>query len=254
MSDPGSSSSEDGGRAGLFLTTHWSLVLTVGQADPARAMEALDQLCQAYWYPLYAYLRRRGYAEADAQDLTQGFFTVLIKRRALEKVVPGRAKFRTFLLCALRNYLLDEHDRVHAQKRGGGQPVISLDAQQAEQRYRVEVPDTETPESLFERTWATTLIDQAVNRLEREFVAEGKEIQFAHLRGFIVDGVRTRHYAEVAQHLGMSEEAVKKAVQRLRDRFRATIREEIAKTVTTRTEVDEELRHLIAALSRDKPA
>ncbi len=210
---------------------------------------ALETLCRTYWYPLYAYVRRRGYSEHDAEDLIQGFFTVLLKRQALENVTPGRGKFRSFLLTALNHFLHDEHDRQQAQKRGGGQPVISLDAQFAEQRYLLEPPNTETPEKLFERRWAMTVIDGAMDRLQEAFAADHKTSLFEHLRGFIVDGVESRTYAQVAQQVGMSEEAVKKTIQRLRRRYREAIREEIAETVATATEIDEELRHLVSVLS-----
>jgi len=177
---------------------------------------------------------------------------MLLKRRALERVVPGKARFRTYLLSALNNFLGDEHDRQHAQKRGGGQPAISLDAQEAEQRYRVQPLDTETPEKLFERTWAMTLIDRAMSRLRQEFAEDGKGAIFEELRGCIVEGVKEGPYDEVAARIGMSEEAVRKTVQRLRRRFRQVIREEIAKTVATKSEIDEELRHLVAVVSSSK--
>lgn len=234
---------------GMFTTTHWSVVLRVGQEDSTQAMAALEQLCRTYWYPLYAYVRRRGCTEHDAQDLIQGFFALLLKRQALQKVEPGRGKFRSFLVTALNNFLHDEHDRQQAQKRGGGQPVISLDAQEAEQRYRLEPPDTETPEKLFDRRWALTLIDVAIGRLRQEFADARKASLFEHLCRFIVQGVDNRSYAEVAQQVGMNEEAVKKAIQRLRRRYREAIREQIALTVTTPREIEEELRHLVSVLS-----
>jgi len=235
---------------GMFTTTHWSVVLAAGQEnDTTKARVALNKLCRTYWYPLYAYVRRRGNAEQEAEDLIQGFFAVLLKRQALQNVTQGRGKFRSFLLTALNHFLSDEHDWQHAQKRGGGQPVISLDAQGAEERYRLEPPDTETPEKLFERRWAMTLIDGAMDRLRQAFAAEQKTALFDQLRGFIVDGADTRTYAQVAAQVGMTEEAVKKAVQRLRRRYQDAIREEIAQTVASPAEVEEELRHLVSVLS-----
>ena len=244
------SSSEDiGARAAAFTTTHWSVVVAAGHEDSSQARAALETLCRTYWYPLYAYVRRRGQSEHDAQDLIQGFFALLLQRQALQKVEPGRGKFRSYLLTALNHFLIDEHDRQQAQKRGGGQAVISLDAHEAEQRYRLEPSDTETPEKLFDRRWALALIDGAMERLQQEFVADNNTLLFQQLRGFIVDGADNRPYAEVAQQVGMSEEAVKKAVQRLRRRYREAIREEIAQTVATRSEIEEELRHLVSVLS-----
>jgi len=234
---------------GMFTTTHWSVVLRVGQEDSTQAILALEELCRTYWYPLYAYVRRRGHAEHDAKDLIQGFFALQLKRHALNNVVPGRGKFRSFLLTALHRFLIDEHQRVQAQKRGGGQPVISLDAQEAEHRYRLEPADPETPEKLFDRRWAMTLIDRAMNRLREEFVAAGKAGLYEHLRGLIVEGRDKCLYAEAAQQTGLSEEAVKKAVQRLRRRYREAVRAEIAQTVATSSEIDEEMSYLLQALS-----
>jgi len=233
----------------VFATTHWSVVLKVGQEDSAQAILALEQLCRTYWYPLYAYVRRLGYTEHDAQDLIQGFFVLLLKRQALHNLVPGRGKFRSFLLTALNRFLHDEHDRRQAQKRGGGQPVISLDAQEAEQRYRMEPPDTETPEKLFDRRWAMTLIDGALHRLQQKYAADNNAPLFEQLRGYIVEGRDNRPYAEVARQIGINEDAVKKAVQRLRRRFRETVLEEIAQTVHSRDDIDGELRHLLSVLS-----
>jgi len=151
----GSSTSElVGSGAREFVTTHWSVVLAGGDSGSPRAAVALEKLCHDYWYPLYAYVRRRGHGQQDAQDLTQGFFARLLQRHAFRGVVPGRAKFRSFLLAALNNFLADEHDRQQAQKRGGGRQVISFDAEDAEERYRLEPPDAETPEKLFDRRWA----------------------------------------------------------------------------------------------------
>ena len=234
--------------AGQFATTRWSVVLAAGQDDSAVAMAALETLCRAYWYPLYAYVRRRGHAEHDAQDLTQGFFARLLERHPFKSVAPGQTKFRSFLLVALKNYLADEHDREQAQKRGGGLTIVSFDAAEAEQRYHVEPAHAETPERLFERQWATTLLDRTLIRIEQEFTAAGKRALLDALRGFILDDAEGRTCAQLAVELGMSEEAVKKAVQRLRRRYQDILREEIGHTVTQCSEVEEELRHLWSAL------
>ncbi len=235
--------------SGVFATTHWSVVLAAGQSDSDQAADALEKLCRAYWYPLYGYIRRRGCGEQDAQDLTQGFFALLLQRKALRGVVPGKGKFRSFLLVALNHFLADEHERAQAQKRGGGQQIISFDAAEAEERYRLEPRHSETPEKLFERRWAITLLDGALRRLEQEFVAAGKAALFAGLRGVLLEDGETRPYAALGAEIGMSEGAIKKAAQRLRRRYQEIIREEIAQTVATPAEIEEELRHLCAALA-----
>jgi RNA polymerase sigma-70 factor (ECF subfamily) len=223
-------------------------VLAAGHSSAPGASGALEKLCGTYWYPVYAYVRRRGHGMHDAQDLTQGFFAHLLQRQAFRGVVPGRAKFRSFLLASLNHFLDDERDRQRAQKRGGGQPILSFDAPEAEQRYRIEPVDAETPERLFERRWAITVLDGAMARLEQEFVAAGKGPLFETLREFIVEGAAGRPYAQVAVPLGMTEEAVKKAVQRLRRRYGQAIREEIAHTVATASEIEAELRDLWSVL------
>jgi RNA polymerase sigma-70 factor (ECF subfamily) len=242
--------SEPNAPPALFAKTHWSVVLAAGRDDSPEATEALEQLCRTYWYPLYAYLRRRGESEHDAQDLTQGFFAQLLRRRALRTVAPGRGRFRSFLLVALTRFLADEHDRQQAQKRGGGQQIVSIDAEEAERRYRVEPSTGETPETLYERRWAIALTERALARLGREFIASDNADLFGRLHGYLVKGAGDTPYAEAGAALGMSAEAVKKAVQRLRSRYREVIREEIAQTVATATEIDEELRYLYSILCR----
>jgi RNA polymerase sigma-70 factor (ECF subfamily) len=231
-----------------FRTTHWSVVLRAGQQDTPESAAALETLCRGYWYPLYAYVRRRGYREHDAEDLTQAFFAHLLERRAFRAVGPARGRFRSFLLASLNHFIADERDRQQAQKRGGGRQIISFDAHDAEQRYRLEPVDLTTPEKLFERRWAVTLLDAALARLEQEFAAAGKAELFEQLRAFIVEGAENRTYAEVAAQLGMTEDAVKKAAQRLRRRYQEAIREEIAHTVATASEIEEELRYLWSVL------
>ena len=227
----------------VFATTHWSIVLAAGQ-DASSAAAALEQLCRTYWYPLYAYLRRRGYSEHDAQDLTQGFLAQLLERRSIQNLEPAKGKFRSFLLASLNYFLADERDRARAQKRGGGRPVLSLEIQQAEGWYRLEPVDERDPETLYERRWAMALLDQALSRLARDFQETGKGGLFAHLEPFLVEGSRGQSYRDVATKTGLSEEAVKKAVQRMRRRYHELFRQEIAQTVASPNEVDEELRHL----------
>ena len=237
------------GKGEWFATTHWSVVLAAKAEDSAQAMKALEKLCRGYWYPLYAYVRRRGYSEHDAQDLTQGFFAHLLRKEGFRAAMPGRGKFRSFLLVSLNHFLADEHDRQQAQKRGGGQTVLSFDTEEAEQRYQLEPRHQETPEKLFERQWAVAVLNNALLRLEQEFVVAGKQGLLTELRPFVIEDSASRTYAQAATSLGMSEAAVKKAAQRMRQRFQEVLREEIGHTVADSSEIDEELRHLWNALA-----
>ena len=224
-------------------------MLSAADSRSATAQEALEKLCRTYWYPIYAYLRRRGCGEHDAQDLTQGFFAQLLERRSIQSVEREKGKFRSFLLASLNYYVADERDRANAQKRGGGREVLSLDAQEAEQRYRLEPVDERSPEKIFEHRWAMALLDQVLVRLGQEFAEAGKRELFERLQAFLVEGTGERTYAEVAREMGMTEEAVKKAAQRIRQRYHQLFREEIAQTVASPAEVDEELRHLCQVLN-----
>jgi RNA polymerase sigma-70 factor (ECF subfamily) len=236
-------------RSPVFVTTHWSLVLTAGRNDTTRASDALAKLCQTYWYPLYAYVRRRGFNPQDAEDLTQGFFAQLLQANHLDKVQRERGRFRGFLLAALNHFISDEWDRARAKKRGGGQAAISLNAEAAESLYQLEPVDTLTAERIYERRWALTLLDTVLQNLEREHELTGKRALFDELR-FCLTGERSKlPYSDLATHLGMSEAAVKVAVHRLRQRYRELLRAEIANTVSGPDEVEDELRHLFAVLS-----
>jgi RNA polymerase sigma-70 factor (ECF subfamily) len=228
-----------------FRTTHWSMVLRAGESG-ARAREALSKLCAAYWYPLYAYVRRQGHPAPDAQDLTQEFFARLLARGDIGGVDPGRGRFRTWLLAALQHFLINEWHRARTQKRGGGAPPVSLD-DDAEAHYGREPADPLTAEKLFDRRWALTLLDRVLARLGSEMAGMGKAAQFEALK-FCLSGEK-HAYGEIALSLGMTEGAVKVAVHRLRERYRALIRAEIAETVADPSEVDAELRDLFAALS-----
>jgi RNA polymerase sigma factor (sigma-70 family) len=224
------------------------VVLEAGDADSASDGAAMSQLCRTYWYPLYAYLRRRGHSEHDAQDLTQGFLAQLLARGAIQKVDREKGRFRSFLLTSLNYFVSDERDRAAASKRGGGQKLVSLDAEEAENRYRLEPPDDRSPEKIFEYRWAIALLDEVLLRLEKEFAENGKTDLFEGLKPFLIDGTEGKTYAEVASEVGMTEEAVKKAVQRMRRRYRELFRETIAQTVATADEVEDELRHLCTVL------
>ena len=232
----------------IFATTHWSVVVAAGQADSAQAAEALEKLCRAYWYPLYAFVRRRGYGPEDAQDLTQSFFARVLERNYFQHADPQRGKFRTFLLTALSNFLADEWDRARRLKRGGGQAPISFDAVSAEERYRLEPVDQFDAAKLFERRWATTLLERALTRLEQEFHERGQGELLEALRPFLLGEQGEATYAEIAPRLAMTTPAVKMSVSRMRARCRELLREEILQTVASPQEAEEEYRALVAVL------
>ena len=232
----------------IFVTTRWTMVLRAARADTTRARAALEDLCQAYWYPLYAYARRRGYSPHDAEDLTQGFFARILKLNSLAEVGRERGKFRAFMLAAMNHFISDEWDRTSAQKRAA-QRTISLDAEMAENRYRSEPADKLTPESLFERRWAVTLLENVVKRLRGEYEASGQGALFMELRFAITGDKNTIPYAELASRLGLKEEALRVTVHRLRQRYRRALREEIAQTVADESEVVEEMNCLCRILS-----
>lgn len=235
--------------SGLFATTHWSVVRAAGEGGSSQADAALEKLCRAYWYPLYAYIRRRGYGEHDAQDLAQEFFAQLLAKNYPGQADPRKGKFRSFLLLTLNHFLSDERARACAQKRGGGQTIMSLDVHEAEGRYRLDPVDEATPEKIFERRWAQAVLDQAVARLRDEYLAAGKGRVFEVLRQFQPGEQAALSYAEAAAQLGASEGAVKTLIHRLRQRHQQLVREEVAHTVTTAAEVDEELRYLIRLIA-----
>ncbi len=232
----------------VFVTTHWSVVLTAGRSDTTRARAALESLCQAYWPPLYAYVRRRGYSPEDAQDLTQEFFARLLERNAVATVAPEKGRFRSFLLASLNHFLADEWDKVRARKRGGGK-VISLDLQSAETRLG-EIPvEKFTPEKAFEHRWAITLLEQVYQHLGKEYREQGKAALFETLRVTLAGKSDAAPYVELARQLDMSEGAIKVAVHRLRQRYRALLRDTIADTVSGPDEVEDELRYLFRTLA-----
>lgn len=236
---------------GAFATTDWSVVLAASrQPDSAQAAEALDKLCRMYWYPLYAYLRRRGLTEHDAQDATQGFLTQLLERNSLMSISRERGKFRSFLLASLNFFVADERDKSSAAKRGGGQTVISLDGLAAEKRYRLEPVDEQNAERIFERRWAMTVLDEVMKRLRAEFDGAGKERLFDRLEPFLLGEKSHATYAEIGAELGLSEGAIKMAVMRLRQRYRELFRHVIAETVADPADVDGELQFLFSVISR----
>ena len=235
------------GRA-RFDTTHWSLVVAAGAKATPHSEEALARLCEAYWYPLYAYVRRWGYTSDEAQDLTQEFFARLMEKEYLRQADPHRGRFRSFLLAALKHFLANERDRAGAQKRGGGRPPLPLEIETAEGRYSLEPADPETPEKIFERRWALILLDKVLSRLRDEYHRTNRSALFDVLKDLLTSGKAGEPYARLGAELGMSEGAVKVAVHRLRRRFGELLREEIAETVADPQDVDDEIRYLFTAL------
>jgi len=246
---PDDSGSQTGWR---FASTRWSLVAAAGRPESPEAREALAVLCQAYWYPLYAYVRRRLASADDARDLTQEFFVRLLEKNYLQAADPRRGKFRSFLLTAFKHFLAKEHERAAAQKRGGGQRPLPLDFQDGERRYHHEPADPTTAETLYERRWALTLLEQALARLRQEFTSAGKVQLFEALKGTLTGDGTAEPYARIGQDLGLSEQAVKTAVHRLRRRYQELLRAEVAQTVASPEEVEDELRDLFAAVRREK--
>ena len=233
---------------GWFASTHWSVVLLAGQSSSSKAEEALARLCNVYWFPLYAFIRRQGHNPADAEDLTQAFFARFLEKDYVKDVDQRKGKFRSFLLASLKHFLADQWDRSQAEKRGGGMALISLDAQTAETRYLLEPRDNLAPDRIFERRWALTLLEQAMARLREEFTLAGKADFFDRLKNFMTAEKDADTYADAAAKLSTTEAAVKMAVQRMRRRYRELLRSEIANTVSDPAEIDEELRHLAEAL------
>ncbi len=232
---------------GRFEQTRWSVVVAAGGRESKEARRALEELCATYWYPLYAFVRREGHGADDAQDLTQEFFARLLEKNWLRAVDKEKGKFRSFLLAAMRHFLANEWDRAHRLKRGGGQAILSLDAESAESRYALEPADPVTADRIFERRWALTLLEQVLARLREEFVSVGREKLFEALKQALTG--EKIPYGEIASRLKLNEGAVRVAVHRLRLRYRELIRAEIAQTVATEDEVDAEVQHLFAALA-----
>jgi RNA polymerase sigma-70 factor (ECF subfamily) len=237
-------------QAGKFRTTHWSVVLEAGRDQSPQRTRSLEVLCQDYWYPLYAHIRRRGHDHHEAQDLTQEFFARLLEKHWLDSVAPEKGRFRSFLLAAADHFLANEWRRGQAMKRGGGQQILSLEeTRSGAERFARESACGGTPEHEFDRAWALAALDQALTRLRAEFNARGKSAQFEDWKVFLAREATNEDCAASAQRLGMSAGAVTVAVHRLRERYGDLLREAVAHTVSDTAEVDDELRHLFALLN-----
>jgi RNA polymerase sigma-70 factor (ECF subfamily) len=232
-----------------FATTHWSVVLQAQDPQTHQAIDALGKLCRAYWYPLYAFVRRQGYTPEEAQDLTQEFFSRLSEKNALKTVAREKGRFRSYLLMSMKHLLANEWNRSQCQKRGGGFTFLSLDELHAEERYRLEPVDELTPEKAYERRWAEAIIDSVTLKLRDEFVAAGQVERFEALKIFLLVGQEPVTYAAMAGSLGMTEGAVRTAIHRMRQRYGALFRAEIAQTVTSLSEMEDEIRHFLEVLA-----
>ncbi len=232
----------------LFVTTHWSVVMAARDKESPNATAALEVLCRTYWYPLYAFIRRQGRNPQDAQDLTQEFFARLLQKDYLQAVDREKGRFRTFLRVALKRFLLNEWDRANRAKRGGGRAHVAFDTETAEGRYQTELSDSLSPDLLYERQWALTLLNQALDRLQEEYERAGKLPEFELLKASLTADRGTIPYAALAEQLGTSEGSARVGVHRLRKRFRAVFRAEVAETVAGVDDIDGELRHLVQIL------
>ncbi|HEX4121121.1 MAG TPA: sigma-70 family RNA polymerase sigma factor [Verrucomicrobiae bacterium] len=231
-----------------FPSTHWSVVVAAGDTQSLGSSQALEKLCRAYWYPLYAFVRRRGWGAHDSQDLTQAFFAHLLEYKAFGKADTNRGKFRSFLLASLTNFLSNERDKAQRLKRGGGVEIVPLDMEEGEKRYYCEPASHESPETIFARQWAQTVVEQVAGRLREELVSAGQGERFETLKDFIMGDSPEISYAEAAGRLGLSVAAVTSAIHRMRSRFRELFRDEIANTVEESDKTDEEIRYLLTAL------
>ena len=242
-----------GGAAGgldwpvAFTTTHWSLVLSAQDESPA-AYEALEKLCRIYWRPIYSFAQRQGLGPEEAKDITQGFFAQLLERRSFNAVRKEKGRLRSFLLGALKYFLADEHRRESAIKRGKGQRLIPLEELSADERIEMEPADPVTAEMIYERRWASTLLERVLTRLKNEYGAAGNAALFDSLKELLPDEPGAPSQAEIAARMGMTENAVRQAFYRFRQRYQSLLREEIAHTVATPGDIEDELRHLIAVV------
>lgn len=243
----GDASGTSAGRpVGYFATTRWTVVVTAGRKSDTQARQALEELCRTYWYPLYAYVRRQGHSKEDAEDLTQAFFARFLEKNYLAGLDRGRGKFRAFLLASLKHFLANEWDKSQRQKRGGGATLLALDWQNAETRYRIEPVDQTSPDKLYDRAWAVTLLERVIYRLRDE---SPDPRQFEQLKPFLTVDKKAIPYRDVAAELGLTDGAVRVTVHRLRRRYRELLRAEIAHTLANPAFVEEEIRSLFSAFA-----
>jgi len=233
----------------IFATTHWTVVLAAGKRSTPQSDRALEELCRIYWYPLYAYVRRRGHTKADAEDLTQAFFARFLQKNYPDGLSAERGRFRAFLLASLKHFLANEWDKSQRQKRGGNITHLSLDWQTADTQFQVAATGEPGPDKAFDREWAMALLTKVIERLNAECVAEGRAKQFDQLKAFLTVDRDDLSHADAARVLGMDEVAVRVAVHRLRKRYRQLLRDEIAQTLSDTADVDEEMRALFGAFS-----
>ncbi len=250
MAEEGKEGTSDAACQPIFATTHWSVVLAAATLESPNAAAALERLCRVYWYPIYAFVRHRGERPEDAQDVTQDFFAHLLRRGFPCGVTPERGRFRSFLLASLQHFLVDRHRCAEATKRGGGQAVISLDVRFAEERFGAELQHELSPDRLYERAWAATLLNHARERLRDEYVTAGKAELYKRLNAFPLMGKSDQPFEEASAELGITAGALKSAVHRMRSRYRELVREEVAHTVADPCELKEEARHLITVMSQ----
>jgi DNA-directed RNA polymerase specialized sigma24 family protein len=237
------------GASGRFNTTHWSVVLNAGKIHSPQTAEALEKLCRAYWQPLYFFARRKGRNDADAKDSTQQFFSTLLQRNDFAGLDPGQGRFRTFLLVSFTNFLANEYDRANALKRGGGQTVVSLDVLSEDQIGQFESSPNALPGPAFDRHWATSVLAQALARLKSEFSTCQKSLQFELLKPYLTAEGAAADYAGMAEKLGVAPASVPVLVHRFRQRYRELVREEVAQTLSSPTELEAEMRHLFEVLN-----
>ena len=236
-----------------FETTHWSLIIAAGGSDTTAARVAVARLCEKYWYPLYAYSRRQGLDPDDARDLTQGFLASLLERRDFENLRQERGRFRSFLLASLKHFTANETARRLTQKRGGGEAILSLEFDSAEGRYRFEPAEPATPESLYERRWALTVIERVLAHLRHEWEISGRGAEFDELKSCLMGEAPDGGYQAVAERLNTTEGAVRTAIHRLRRKFQARLRHDISETVSDKADVEDELQYLVRALKGSMP-
>ena len=234
---------------GIFATTHWTVVLAAGQRHTPQSDGALEELCRTYWFPLYAYVRRRGHSKQDAEDLTQAFFARFLEKNYLSGLSAERGRFRAFLLASLKHFLANEWDKAQAQKRGGSAAHLSLDWQTADTKFQVAATNEPSPDKAFDREWALALLAKVIERLQKECEADGRAKLFEQLKMFLMAGKNETAQGETARALGMEEGAVRVAIHRLRKRYRVLLRDEISQTLTDESQVDEEMRALFGAFA-----